>query len=716
MKKQVLRYNRLVRHYNRYRRKLQRVEAGTSRYRRKDVLIKRLERLYQQIMDLRAAFRVATAGAAVAGAIALTPVAVNGQSYVMRTDVPTRHAHIDQHAKPAFGDVDGDGDMDLLIGGKTETTMGVLYSNVLYFENQDGIFQNMPSPFPDSLNINPALVDTAFVAPAFMDYDNDGDPDCFMGLRDSTIIYYENDGGTFTGKTGADNPFDGIKLAAGRCAPTFMDVDGDGDMDAVIGKEDGNLAYFVNENGTFVEKSGGENPFDPINVSENAAPAFADLDNDGDMDLFVGNKEGVIAYFENDGGVWTPNPDGNPLAGIRVDHEDASPAFADIDKDGMTDVWVGQSARGLLNYYKNTGDEDNFQWVPDNPVGMDRLEFDPNPGSVDYDNDGDMDVFVGMGDGFVEYFMNDGGTFVRQDSANNPLNTGVFKTSFFAAPTFADLDNDGDMDCYMGTTEEDIVFLRNDGGEFIRDDANNPFAEIDAGENECIAFTDYDNDGDLDAFIGIKDGAVRYYRNDGFDNMPIFVDNESNNPFRDVDFSNDVQPNFVTRITTGDMDGDGEDDAIVGQSNGIARYFTRDGQAWQEREDLNPLAGYDFGRGAAPDLVDVDGDGDMDMLMSQALGVTYYFENEGASSNVNPVLTQQTNLYPNPVRDQITLEIPWNKSEVLIELISLEGRTIYTQRTSETTMQFNVDRLPSGMYLVRITGDEGAAVKPLVKD
>ena len=75
-----------------------------------------------------------------------------------------------------------------------------------------------------------------------------------------------------------------------------------------------------------------------------------------------------------------------------------------------------------------------------------------------------------------------------------------------------------------------------------------------------------------------------------------------------------------------------------------------------------------------------------------------------------------TNLYPNPASNQLTLEIPWNKSEVLIELISLEGKTIYTQRTAETVMQFSVNRLPSGMYLVRITGDEGAAIKPLVKE
>lgn len=714
MRREVLRYNRMVKNYNRYLRKLRRLRQGQSRYQREDILLKRLKALYKRMVEIRDAFRLAAAGAAVAGAMVLTPQVAQGQSFTMQTDVPTRYASIEDNAKPAFADVDGDGDMDLFIGGNSETATGVIYNDVIYFENENGVFRSADSPFPDSLNIDPVLADTARVAPAFMDYDGDGDPDAFIGLRDSTILYYENVDGSMVGVVGDGNPFNGVKLAAGSCAPTFFDVDGDGDMDAVIGKEDGNIAYFRNDDGAFVELSGADNPFDAFNVSDNAAPAFADLDGDGDMDLFIGNKEGVIAYFENEGGVWTPNQDNNPLAGISVGSEDASPAFADLDDDGDMDLWLGEADPGLLSYYENDGGV--FTYVNDNTIGITRLAFDPDPGSVDADGDGDLDVFLGMGDGFVEYFRNDDGMYVYQDSANNPLNSGVFTTSFFAAPTFADLDNDGDMDCIMGTYDENIVYLENDGGVFTRNDDANPFAGLDGGDNESIAFIDLDGDGDLDALIGNKDGNVLYFRNDGTESAPMFVEAAADNPFDGIDFTNDIQPNFVTRVTAGDVDNDGDTDVLVGQSNGIVRAFFNDGSTLTEDDSRNPFAGDDFGRGGAPDLGDVDGDGDVDAIISMALGATYYFENTGTSSAVDPVLTQQVNVYPNPTSGDLQIEIPWLEGEAVLEAFDASGKLVSSRITSSRNERLDLGQMPSGLYLVRISSQAGVALKSVIKE
>jgi len=667
-----------------------------------------------ELTNLKSTIRIATASVAVIGGLVIAPNALTAQSFEMMTDVPTRHAHTEQFCKPAFADVDGDGDMDLFIGGKSETTISVLHNDILYFENNGGVFSNADSPFPDSLNIAPTMSDTARVSPAFVDYDMDGDPDCVIGLEDGSFIYYRNDGGQMVGVIGAGNPFDGIVLGSGNASPTFFDVDNDGDMDAVIGKADGGIAYYENVDGVYTERTDAANPFDAINVTENSAPAFADLDGDGDMDLFVGNKEGKIAYFENNEGVWTANIDGNPLSQILVAGEDSAPAFANLDGDDDMEVYVGANIPGLLEYY-DPDENRNFRFINDNQLNITRLANDPNPGLVDIDKDGDMDAFFGMGDGFVEYFENVSGTYVKQDSANNPLNTGVFKTSAIAAPSFADLDDDGDMDCYMGTYEENIVFLENEGGIFTRNDADNPFAGIDAGANECVTFTDYDNDGDLDAFVGIKAGAVKYYRNDGTADAPMFVEADADNPFDGIDFTNTVQPNFVTTVSSGDMDGDGDDDALVGQSNGIVRYFAYEGTALVERADLNPFAGYDFGRGAALYLSDYNNDGFPDLFLSNAAGATYYFENTGTSSVVDPVLSQMTSIFPNPASDQVTLEIPWSNGEALIELVSLSGKVMFTKRSYKLEMNFNVDQLPTGMYFVRVSGDEGVAVKSFVK-
>ena len=130
---------------------------------------------------------------------------------------------------------------------------------------------------------------------------------------------------------------------------------------------------------------------------------------------------------------------------------------------------------------------------------------------------------------------------------------------------------------------------------------------------------------------------------------------------------------------------------------------------------MNPFAGYDFGRGAALYLADIDGDGDDDLLLSQALGATYYFENTGTSATVDPVLTQMTSIFPNPASDQVTLEIPWSNGEALVELVSLSGQVLFSKHSYKHKMNFDVNQLPTGMYFVRVSGAEGIAVKSFVK-
>ena len=97
----------------------------------------------------------------------------------------------------------------------------------------------------------------------------------------------------YTVRTGTANPWDGIDVGT-YSTPTFADIDGDGDLDLVVGENDGNLNYYENT-GTasdpiYTARTGTANPWDGIDVGGYSNPTFADIDGDGDLDLVVGEN------------------------------------------------------------------------------------------------------------------------------------------------------------------------------------------------------------------------------------------------------------------------------------------------------------------------------------------------------------------------------------------------------------------------------------------
>jgi hypothetical protein len=145
-------------------------------------------------------------------------------------------------------------------------------------------------------------------------------------------------------------------------APTlaFIDIDHDADYDAFIGSDHGDIFYFENI-GTMTGpdfKYHETNPFNIINVGKYSIPSFADIDEDDDYDLFIGEKEGNIFYFENTGNRFTPNfsaPLKNTF-GIAPVSSHAAPVFYDIDRDGDQDLYLGytfEEEKGGIIYHKN---------------------------------------------------------------------------------------------------------------------------------------------------------------------------------------------------------------------------------------------------------------------------------------------------------------------------------------------------------------------------
>jgi hypothetical protein len=254
--------------------------------------------------------------------------------------------------------------------------------------------------------------------PVFVDVDNDGDMDVFIGNDLGSISFYENTGSNispnFIEKIGADNPFDGVNVGT-YSTPNFVDIDSDGDKDAFIGGASGIIKFYENTGSNispnFIEKIGTDNPFDGVDVGSYSAPTFVDIDNDGDMDAFVGEFYGNINFYENTGIVTIPNfveqtGTNNPFDGEDVGNN-SIPTFIDIDNDGDMDAFSGQDF-GHIIFYRNRGSNiapDFIRIWTGNPLDID-VDGYSSPAFVDIDSDGDMDFFTGKNDGTIKFYSN----------------------------------------------------------------------------------------------------------------------------------------------------------------------------------------------------------------------------------------------------------------------------------------------------------------------
>ncbi|MBK6914589.1 MAG: VCBS repeat-containing protein [Ignavibacteriales bacterium] len=268
---------------------------------------------------------------------------------------------------------------------------------------------------------------------------------------------------------GDENPFE---LIGDRDTPriTFADLDNDGDKDALIGFKEGQLRYFENIGSVtqpnFVEKTGNENPFDGFNLGSYLYPEFVDIDNDMDLDVFIGNEMDKIKYLKNVGNSNIPefiiiNDDENPFFYLNF-LQRSTPEFVDIDSDGDYDVFCGEIFPGV-RYYENTGTPAQPEYLDWGYPYIFITEYNTNIDFVDIDKDGDYDAFIGAGhNNGVLYYKNIGSVFfpkfVNIIGNANPLNEILVDN--WTAPEFVDIDGDNDDDCFVGYLS-DIRYYKN---------------------------------------------------------------------------------------------------------------------------------------------------------------------------------------------------------------------------------------------------------------
>ena len=268
---------------------------------------------------------------------------------------------------------------------------------------------------------------------------------------------------------------------------------------------------------------------------------FADLDNDGDYDLFNGTtldeagQPAVNDLFENDS---TGNFSRVPDSGLELKLPTRGVLCFDFDSDGDLDL------AGISNYqgsadppnefnelYRNEG---NFQFSPISSGDLYTAPAGQGATDTDFDHDGDIDVITANRTGAINVLQNDGnGKF----SAISPASIGLEDMAGDGI-SMGDVNNDGALDMLLVGDDNGSLYLNNGDGTFSR---KNSFSEIDGYMG---GFADLDNDGDLDLYFA---GDSKVYLNDSTGNftagppMPVSgLDDPRSVAFADIDFDGDL--------------------------------------------------------------------------------------------------------------------------------------------------------------------------------
>lgn len=265
------------------------------------------------------------------------------------------------------------------------------------------------------------------------------------------------------------NPF-GLTNGGSWTTPAFVDLDADGDKDILSGLDDGNFVYYQNTGSASAPAFAAPitNPFN-INGTGTyySSVAFADYDNDGDLDFISGDGYGDFFYYENIGTTTAPNfifplsnPDGlSNLAGLY-----SFATLVDLDNDGDFDVMAGDKP-GDFYYFQNTGTASAaaFAAPTTNPFGLATGAAGYTTATfVDLDADGDKDLFSSAGNSF-DYYQNTGTASAPAFGTvmSLPFSLTIIGANNGATNSFADLDNDGDLDMISGISLGDIIYYQN---------------------------------------------------------------------------------------------------------------------------------------------------------------------------------------------------------------------------------------------------------------
>ena len=480
-----------------------------------------------------------------------------------------------------YVDFDGDGDQDLIVGAGDWTEYGwdnaydsrgrwhngPLHGYVYLISNQGSDEQPKYSDKPVKLHAGGAAIDVyGWPSPNFVDFDSDGDLDLLCGEFLDGFTYFQNVGTRREPEYAAGQKLNDVsghplKMHLQMITPTALDWDKDGDVDLIVGDEDGRVAL-VENTGTlrdaqpvFLPPKYFQQQADTLKFGALATPFAYDWDHDGDEDILCGNTAGNIGYFENLGtqAGGTPRWAACQLIETKV-HPDAiakpfrvmagpsgsiqgpceakwgytTLSVADWDQDGDADIvynsilskvqWLrnenGQLYESDLTRTPSEMPPAWYWWQTKTPASI--TQWRTTPVAIDFDGDDQLDLLMLDQEGYLTLRSNLGlAKRLFIDANGNPIRLNQRSCGGSGRYKLAVVDWDGDGRLDVLVNSENAAWYRNcldHEGRIVLKKVGNLAKRNVAGHTSSPAVCDFDNDGKPDLLVGAENGRIYHIR------------------------------------------------------------------------------------------------------------------------------------------------------------------------------------------------------------
>ena len=531
---------------------------------------------------------------------------------------------------------------------------------------------------------------------SFADFDNDGWDDITYASENGVDLYFfKNTNGVFNLVT-----FNGISNTSKAKQVIWVDYDNDGDKDFFVTAIEGKNAFYSNDGEmNFTDISSAIGIFQTDLFTYGAS--FGDIDNDGDLDLFISNRspEDHNYLYRNDSGIYV---DITGTSGISLEGQlSFCSIFFDYDKDGLQDIYVSNDKEENINrLYKNLGDG-VFQDVSDSSnAGVDVSAMSTTLG--DFNNDGWFDIYitntpfsqVSSIQGNVLLKNNGDGTFT-----NVATETGTSFDSVGWGSVFLDADNDGLLDIYVSSSENGNGSLISSAFYHQQDDETFMIPQdigfnTDLRESYSNAIGDINNDGKPEIVVG----------NDT-DNNFLWQNNTLN------------ENNWLKVKLEGVVSNkDGIGNTIEINVDGQSQYrYTLAGEGYLSQNSF-----YEFFGTGLSNLIDYV------KVTWTSTGATETFNNIEANQSItikegigilndnDYIVEDLLSIYPNPSDDGVFKLSTKNNVSNTLKVYDLSGRLIFNVKNLKDNDEFSLNHCKKGIYVANLSSGKKSSTIKLV--